>query len=106
MRDYGMLNAGWWTRRPEGTHGQSRIHRPGQHGSLEPIGTTLVYIGTAGAGQVAKTCNQICIVVNQLGAAEALLLLTRLQEAGGAKLDSAAVFTILEQASQEPWEHA
>jgi 2-hydroxy-3-oxopropionate reductase len=147
---------------------------------LESLGTTVVYIGSAGAGQVAKACNQICIVVNQLGAAEALLLaeqsgvdfdrvkrammggfaasrildvqgpkmmsrcfdgqiesrlhhkdilialemarelgarlpaselaadlLTRLQEAGGAKLDSAAVFTILEQASrQEPREHA
>ena len=147
---------------------------------LESLGTTVVYIGSAGAGQVAKACNQICIVVNQLGAAEALLLaersgvdfdrvqrammggfaasrildvqgpkmmsrhfegqiesrlhhkdilialemarelgarlpasalaadlLTRLQEAGGARLDSAAVFTILEQASrQEPWEHA
>jgi 2-hydroxy-3-oxopropionate reductase len=147
---------------------------------LESLGTTVVYIGGAGAGQVAKACNQICIVVNQLGAAEALLLaersgvdfdrvkralmggfaasrildvqapkmmsrrfegqiesrlhhkdilialemarelgarlpasslaanlLTRLQEAGGAKLDSAAVFTILEQASrQEPREQA
>jgi 3-hydroxyisobutyrate dehydrogenase-like beta-hydroxyacid dehydrogenase len=145
---------------------------------LESLGTTVVYIGSAGAGQVAKACNQICIVVNQLGVAEALLLaersgvdfnrvkralmggfaasrildvqgpkmmsrrfegqiesrlhhkdilialevarelgarlpasslaadfLTGLQEAGGAKLDSAAVFTILEQASrQEPLE--
>jgi len=147
---------------------------------LESLGTTVVYIGGPGAGQVAKACNQICIVVNQLGTAEALLLaersgvdfdrvkralmggfaasrildvqapkmmsrrfegqiesrlhhkdilialemarelgarlpasslaadlLTGLQEAGGAKLDSAAVFTILEQASrQEPQEPA
>jgi 2-hydroxy-3-oxopropionate reductase len=137
---------------------------------LEQVGKTVVYIGPSGAGQVAKACNQICIVVNQLGVAEAVLLaersgvdfervrsalmggfaasrilevqgpkmasrrfdgqiesrlhhkdvlialemarelglrlpasslaaevLTRLQEAGGAKSDSAAVFTILER---------
>jgi 2-hydroxy-3-oxopropionate reductase len=137
---------------------------------LEHLGKTIVYIGASGAGQVAKACNQICIVVNQLGAAEAVLLaeksgvdfervkralmggfaasrildlqapkmmarnfdgqiesrlhhkdilialemarevgaplpasalaadvLTKLQEAGGSKSDSAAVFTILEQ---------
>jgi 2-hydroxy-3-oxopropionate reductase len=147
---------------------------------LESLGTTIVYIGSAGAGQIAKACNQICIVVNQLGAAEALLLaersgidfgrvkralmggfaasrildvqapkmmsrsfegqiesrlhhkdilialdmarelgtwlpasslaadlLTGLQEGGGARLDSAAVFTILEQVSRrEPPEPA
>ena len=137
---------------------------------LAHLGTTVVYIGGPGAGQVAKDCKQICIVVNQLGAAEALLLaeksgvdfervkralmggfaasrildlqvpkmmsrnfegqiesrlhhkdmlialemarevgawlpasalaadlLTRLQEAGGAKSDSAAVFTMIER---------
>jgi 2-hydroxy-3-oxopropionate reductase len=137
---------------------------------LEQVGKTIVYIGPSGAGQVAKACNQVCIVVNQLGVAEALLLaersgvdfervksalmggfaasrilevqgpkmaarrfdgqiesrlhhkdvlialemarelgiqlpasslaaevLTRLQQAGGAKSDSAAVFTILER---------
>ncbi len=137
---------------------------------LELLGKTIVYIGPSGAGQVAKACNQVCIVVNQLGVAEAVLLaersgvdfervksalmggfaasrilevqgpkmaarrfdgqiesrlhhkdvlialemarelglqlpasslaaevLTRLQQAGGAKSDSAAVFTILER---------
>ncbi len=137
---------------------------------LELLGRTVVYIGPSGAGQVAKACNQICIVVNQVGVAEALLvaersgvdaarvqralmggfaasrildvqgpkmaarqfdgriesrlhhkdvqialemarelrlelrasevaadLLTRLQEEGGANLDSAAVFTVLEK---------
>ena len=44
---------------------------------LERLGKTIVYIGPSGAGQVAKACNQICIVVNQLGAAEALLLAER-----------------------------
>jgi 2-hydroxy-3-oxopropionate reductase len=44
---------------------------------LGHLGTTIVYIGAAGAGQVAKACNQICIVVNQLGVAEALLLAER-----------------------------
>jgi 2-hydroxy-3-oxopropionate reductase len=138
------------------------------------LGTTVVHIGATGAGQVAKACNQICIVVNQLGAAEAVLLaqksgvdfekvkralmggfaasrileiqgpkmasrrfegeiesrlhykdilislewarelglrlpasalaseiLSELQHAGGAKLDSASVFTILEQHSHK-----
>jgi 2-hydroxy-3-oxopropionate reductase len=44
---------------------------------LEAYGRTLVYIGPNGAGQIAKACNQICIVVNQLGAAEAMLLAER-----------------------------
>jgi 2-hydroxy-3-oxopropionate reductase len=44
---------------------------------LEAFGRTLVYIGPSGAGQIAKACNQICIVVNQLGAAEAMLLAER-----------------------------
>lgn len=139
---------------------------------LGHLATTIVYIGPSGAGQVAKACNQICIVVNQLGVAEAVLLaersgvdfenvrqalmggfassrildiqspkmvsrrfdgaiesrlhhkdilivlemaqdlglrlpasslaadvLTKLQQAGGARLDSAAVFSILEQSS-------
>jgi 2-hydroxy-3-oxopropionate reductase len=139
---------------------------------LDTLAKTIVYIGPSGAGQIAKACNQICIVVNQLGVAEAALLaersgvdfervrqalmggfaasrilevqgpkmaarrfdgeiesrlhhkdvlialgmarelgldlpasslaadaLTKLQNAGGAKLDSAAVFTILESAS-------
>lgn len=38
---------------------------------------TIVHIGRAGAGQVAKACNQICTIVNQLGAAEAMLLAER-----------------------------
>jgi 2-hydroxy-3-oxopropionate reductase len=140
---------------------------------LEALGKTIVYIGPSGAGQVAKACNQICIVVNQLGVAEAALLaersgvdferirqalmggfaasrilevqgpkmaarrfdgqiesrlhhkdvlialdmarelgldlpasslaadvLTKLQEAGGGKLDSAAVFTVLEKTAK------
>ncbi len=38
---------------------------------------SIVYIGASGAGQVAKACNQICTIVNQLGAAEAMLLAER-----------------------------
>ena len=38
---------------------------------------SIVYIGPNGAGQVAKACNQICTIVNQLGAAEAMLLAER-----------------------------
>lgn len=37
----------------------------------------IAHIGASGAGQVAKACNQICTVVNQLGAAEAMLLAER-----------------------------
>jgi 2-hydroxy-3-oxopropionate reductase len=38
---------------------------------------SIVHIGPSGAGQVAKACNQICVIVNQLGAAEAMLLAER-----------------------------
>jgi len=38
---------------------------------------SVVYIGPTGAGQIAKACNQICTIVNQLGAAEAMLLAER-----------------------------
>ncbi|OFW18707.1 MAG: 2-hydroxy-3-oxopropionate reductase [Acidobacteria bacterium RIFCSPLOWO2_02_FULL_65_29] len=44
---------------------------------LSCYGKTLVHIGPSGAGQVAKACNQICVIVNQLGAAEAMLLAER-----------------------------
>lgn len=40
-------------------------------------GKTIVHIGPNGAGQVAKACNQICTIVNTLGAAEAMLLAER-----------------------------
>ncbi|HKE86143.1 MAG TPA: NAD(P)-dependent oxidoreductase, partial [Vicinamibacterales bacterium] len=46
---------------------------------------SIVHIGPSGAGQVAKACNQICVVVNMLGAAEAMLLAER------AGVDSSAV---------------
>lgn len=41
---------------------------------LEAIATTIVHIGDAGAGQVAKACNQICVAANLLGASEAIAL--------------------------------
>jgi 3-hydroxyisobutyrate dehydrogenase-like beta-hydroxyacid dehydrogenase len=44
---------------------------------LECYGRTIRRIGPSGAGQVAKACNQICTIVNMLGAAEALLLAER-----------------------------
>jgi 3-hydroxyisobutyrate dehydrogenase-like beta-hydroxyacid dehydrogenase len=44
---------------------------------LECYGRSIVHIGPTGAGQVAKACNQICTIVNQLGAAEAMLLAER-----------------------------
>jgi 3-hydroxyisobutyrate dehydrogenase-like beta-hydroxyacid dehydrogenase len=44
---------------------------------LTCYGATIVHIGPSGAGQVAKACNQICTIVNQLGAAEAMLMAER-----------------------------
>ena len=44
---------------------------------LSCYATTIVHIGASGAGQVAKACNQICTIVNMLGAAEAMLLAER-----------------------------
>ena len=44
---------------------------------LELMGKTITHIGGPGAGQIAKACNQICIVVTQLGVAEAVLLAER-----------------------------
>jgi 2-hydroxy-3-oxopropionate reductase len=44
---------------------------------LSCYAATVVHIGPNGAGQVAKACNQICTIVNQLGAAEAMLLAER-----------------------------
>jgi 2-hydroxy-3-oxopropionate reductase len=38
---------------------------------------SIVHVGASGAGQIAKACNQICTIVNQLGAAEAMLLAER-----------------------------
>ena len=47
------------------------------HPLLSCYAKTIVHIGPSGAGQVAKACNQICTIVNQLGAAEAMLLAER-----------------------------
>jgi 3-hydroxyisobutyrate dehydrogenase-like beta-hydroxyacid dehydrogenase len=44
---------------------------------LAVLGHTITYIGNSGAGQVAKACNQICTIVNQHAAAEAMLLAER-----------------------------
>jgi 2-hydroxy-3-oxopropionate reductase len=44
---------------------------------LSAYAKTIVHVGGSGAGQVAKACNQICTIVNQLGAAEAMLLAER-----------------------------
>jgi 2-hydroxy-3-oxopropionate reductase len=44
---------------------------------LSSYARSIVHIGPSGAGQIAKACNQICVVVNMLGAAEAMLLAER-----------------------------
>jgi 2-hydroxy-3-oxopropionate reductase len=45
--------------------------------ALSSYARMIVHVGASGAGQVAKACNQICVIVNQLGAAEAMLLAER-----------------------------
>ena len=45
-------------------------HRP----LLLHLGATVIHIGANGSGQIAKACNQICILVTQLGVAEAVLV--------------------------------
>jgi 2-hydroxy-3-oxopropionate reductase len=47
------------------------------HPLLSCYAKSIVHIGPSGAGQVAKACNQICTIVNSLGAAEAMLLAER-----------------------------
>ena len=37
----------------------------------------IIHMGASGTGQVAKACNQMCIVVNQMGVAEAMLVAER-----------------------------
>ena len=44
---------------------------------IETYSKTIAYVGPAGAGQIAKACNQICTIVNTLAAAEAILLAER-----------------------------
>jgi 3-hydroxyisobutyrate dehydrogenase-like beta-hydroxyacid dehydrogenase len=44
---------------------------------LACYGRTIAHVGPSGAGQVAKACNQICTIVNTLGAAEAMLMAER-----------------------------
>lgn len=41
---------------------------------LERLGTQIVYMGTHGAGQIAKACNQLALLINAEGVAEALAL--------------------------------
>lgn len=41
------------------------------------LGTTVVHLGATGLGQVAKACNQICILATQLGVAESVLVARR-----------------------------
>jgi 2-hydroxy-3-oxopropionate reductase len=68
---------------------------------LAAIATTIVHIGDAGAGQVAKACNQICVAANMLGASEAVALALRMgvdpRRVREALLGGAARSTVLER---------
>ena len=44
---------------------------------LERLGRQIVHMGSNGAGQIAKACNQLALLVNAEGVAEALTLGTR-----------------------------
>jgi 3-hydroxyisobutyrate dehydrogenase-like beta-hydroxyacid dehydrogenase len=44
---------------------------------LNCYGKVISHVGSCGAGQVAKACNQICTIVNMLAAAEAMLMAER-----------------------------
>jgi 2-hydroxy-3-oxopropionate reductase len=44
---------------------------------FECLGKTIVHVGDTGAGQITKACNQLALLVNAQGAAEALSLATR-----------------------------
>lgn len=44
---------------------------------LDCLGTNIVYMGGSGAGQTAKACNQLALLVNAEGVAEALALARR-----------------------------
>jgi 2-hydroxy-3-oxopropionate reductase len=45
---------------------------------LEAIATNIVHMGESGAGQVTKTCNQICAATTWVGVSEALALAVKL----------------------------
>jgi 2-hydroxy-3-oxopropionate reductase len=45
---------------------------------LDAIAATIVHVGEAGAGQVAKACNQICVAANMLGVCESIALALKL----------------------------
>jgi 2-hydroxy-3-oxopropionate reductase len=44
------------------------------HGVLKCLGSTIVHVGPAGAGQVVKACNQVVVAVTIQAVAEALVL--------------------------------
>jgi 2-hydroxy-3-oxopropionate reductase len=44
---------------------------------FECLGKTIVHVGDSGAGQITKACNQLALLVNAQGAAEAMTLAAR-----------------------------
>lgn len=44
---------------------------------FECLGRTIVHVGDSGAGQITKACNQLALLVNAQGAAEAMTLAAR-----------------------------
>jgi 2-hydroxy-3-oxopropionate reductase len=54
---------------------------------LEALGSSVVHVGPAGAGQVVKACNQLLVAITIAGVSEALVLGTKLGAAPEAILD-------------------
>ncbi|MEK6593912.1 MAG: NAD(P)-dependent oxidoreductase [Pseudomonadota bacterium] len=55
--------------------------KPAVFGRVKPLfeclGKTIVHVGDSGAGQITKACNQLALLVNAQGAAEAMTLAAR-----------------------------
>jgi 3-hydroxyisobutyrate dehydrogenase-like beta-hydroxyacid dehydrogenase len=64
---------------------------------LDAIGSTVTHVGDSGAGQTCKLANQILVVVNMLGVAEALVF----AKAGG--LDLAKTIDAVEGGAAGSW---
>lgn len=64
---------------------------------LEAMGTTVVHVGPAGAGQVVKACNQIAGAVNLLAMAEAVVLAER------AGVDPAKMLEVVSAGAAGSW---
>lgn len=64
---------------------------------LAAMGRTLVHCGEAGAGQVAKACNNMMLAINMLGVCEAMVMAEKLG------LSHQALFDVVSKSSGQSW---